>query len=152
MYVQKFGSLAIGHQTGGLAETIMDGETGFLFTQPSTESFLGGIRRAFSTFMAPPAGCDRGQHRLQRRPRSANFCRQRFHPDGGEAADPDEIVHFSCDKQNPQETPLIIGHDQNQARKGPVSLHCEEKIGSSRERRWLGSPSRELLSRNSGGT
>jgi starch synthase len=44
--------LPIGHQTGGLAETILDGETGFLFTQPSTESFLGGIRRAFATFMA----------------------------------------------------------------------------------------------------
>ena len=50
MYAQKFGSLPIGHQTGGLAETITDGETGFLFTQPSTESFLGGIRRAFSAF------------------------------------------------------------------------------------------------------
>jgi starch synthase len=52
MYAQKFGSLPIGHQTGGLAETITDGETGFLFSEPSTESFLGGVRRAFSTFMA----------------------------------------------------------------------------------------------------
>jgi starch synthase len=52
MYAQKFGSLPIGHQTGGLAETITDGETGFLFDRPSTESFLGGIRRAFATFMA----------------------------------------------------------------------------------------------------
>jgi starch synthase len=52
MYAQRFGSLPIGHQTGGLAETIKDGETGFLFTQPSTESFLGGVRRAFSAFKA----------------------------------------------------------------------------------------------------
>ena len=52
MYAQRFGSLPIGHQTGGLAETITDGETGFLFAQPSYESFLGGIRRAFSTFIA----------------------------------------------------------------------------------------------------
>jgi len=52
MYAQRFGSLPIGHQTGGLAETIKDGETGFLFSQPSTESFLGGVRRAFSTFKA----------------------------------------------------------------------------------------------------
>src|ERR1700760_1230699 len=52
MYAQRFGSLPIGHQTGGLAETITDGETGFLFAQPSIESFLGGIKRAFSTFMA----------------------------------------------------------------------------------------------------
>ena len=52
MYAQRFGSLPIGHQTGGLAETIQDGETGFLFPQPSAESFLGGVRRAFETFMA----------------------------------------------------------------------------------------------------
>jgi starch synthase len=52
MYAQRFGSLPIGHQTGGLAETITDGETGFLFPKPSTESLLGGIRRAFSTFKA----------------------------------------------------------------------------------------------------
>jgi starch synthase len=52
MYAQRFGSLPIGHQTGGLAETITDGETGFLFSQPSIESFLGGLRRAFSTFMS----------------------------------------------------------------------------------------------------
>ncbi len=50
MYAQRFGSLPIGHQTGGLAETIIDGETGFLFNKPSTESFLGGILRAFATF------------------------------------------------------------------------------------------------------
>lgn len=52
MYAQRFGSLPIGHKTGGLAETIADGETGFLFEKPSTESFLGGLCRAFSTFGA----------------------------------------------------------------------------------------------------
>ncbi|MDE2378905.1 glycogen synthase GlgA [Bradyrhizobium sp.] len=52
MYAQRFGSLPIGHQTGGLAETITDGETGFLFARPSREAFLGGVRRAFSTFIA----------------------------------------------------------------------------------------------------
>ena len=52
MYAQRFGSLPIGHQTGGLAETITDGETGFLFNKPSIESFLGGVRRAFSTFVS----------------------------------------------------------------------------------------------------
>src|SRR5260370_38691902 len=51
-YAQKFESLPIGHQPAGLSETITDGETGFLFTQPSTESFLGGIRRAFATYTA----------------------------------------------------------------------------------------------------
>ena len=52
MYAQRFGSLPIGHQTGGLAETIKDGETGFLFPKPSAESFLGGVRRAFDAFRA----------------------------------------------------------------------------------------------------
>ncbi len=52
MYAQRFGSLPIGHQTGGLAETIADGETGFLFAQPSAESFLGGVRRAFDAYRA----------------------------------------------------------------------------------------------------
>ena len=52
MYAQRFGSLPIGHQTGGLAETIEDGDTGFLFAKPSTEALLGSVRRAFSTFDA----------------------------------------------------------------------------------------------------
>jgi starch synthase len=50
MYAQRFGSLPIGHKTGGLAETIVDGKTGFLFSEPSTRSFLGGIRRAMAAF------------------------------------------------------------------------------------------------------
>jgi starch synthase len=50
MYAQRFGSLPIGRQTGGLSETIVDGETGFLFSEASTESLLGGIARALATF------------------------------------------------------------------------------------------------------
>jgi starch synthase len=40
MYAQRFGSLPIGHQTGGLAETIEDGKTGFLFQRPSAACAL----------------------------------------------------------------------------------------------------------------
>ena len=50
MYAQRFGSLPIGRRTGGLAETIADNETGFLFSEPSTESLLGGIVRAFGAY------------------------------------------------------------------------------------------------------
>jgi starch synthase len=50
MYAQRFGSLPIGRQTGGLSETIVDGETGFLFTESSAQSLLGGISRAFATY------------------------------------------------------------------------------------------------------
>jgi starch synthase len=50
MFAQRFGSLPIGHRTGGLAETIVDGETGFLFDESSTESLMGAVCRAFATF------------------------------------------------------------------------------------------------------
>jgi starch synthase len=50
MYAQRFGSLPIGHKTGGLAETISDGATGFLFEKPSANRLLGSLCRAFSAF------------------------------------------------------------------------------------------------------
>lgn len=50
MYAQKFGSLPIGFKTGGLADTIVDGKTGFLFDSPTSESFLGAVCRAFGAF------------------------------------------------------------------------------------------------------
>jgi starch synthase len=50
MYAQRFGSLPIGTQTGGLAETIADGETGFLLSEPSAECLLEGVARAFDIF------------------------------------------------------------------------------------------------------
>jgi starch synthase len=50
MYAQRFGSLPIGCRTGGLAETIVDGKTGFLFDRPSIESFFGAICRAFAKY------------------------------------------------------------------------------------------------------
>lgn len=50
MYAQRYGSLPIGHRTGGLAETILDGQTGFLFERPSSDGFLAGLCRAFSTY------------------------------------------------------------------------------------------------------
>ncbi len=68
IYAQRFGSLPIGHQTSGLAETIDDGKTDFLFTQPSTESFLGGICRAFATF-----GAKDRMNSMRRRAMSKSF-------------------------------------------------------------------------------
>jgi starch synthase len=50
MYAKKFGSLPIGHHTGGLADTIEDGKTGFLFREPSLGGLLGAVCRAFSTY------------------------------------------------------------------------------------------------------
>jgi starch synthase len=50
MYAQRLGTLPIGHKTGGLAETIQDGKTGFLFRRASMEGLMGAVCRAFSTF------------------------------------------------------------------------------------------------------
>jgi starch synthase len=50
MYAQRFGSLPIAHNTGGLNDTIEDGATGFLFRNPSNETFMAAIHRARSVF------------------------------------------------------------------------------------------------------
>ncbi len=50
MYAQKFGSLPIAHKTGGLADTIEDGRTGFLFGAPTAGGLKSAVRRAFDTF------------------------------------------------------------------------------------------------------
>lgn len=50
MYAQRYGSLPLGHATGGLAETIVDDQTGFLFKKPLVSTFMGSLCRAFSLF------------------------------------------------------------------------------------------------------
>lgn len=53
MYAQRFGSLPIAHETGGLADTIQDGETGFLFRSLTVASLTRAVRRAFDVFESP---------------------------------------------------------------------------------------------------
>lgn len=53
MYAQRFGSLPIARRTGGLADTIEDGVTGFLFNEPSVESYQAAVLRAFSIYQHP---------------------------------------------------------------------------------------------------
>ena len=50
MYAQRAASLPIAHKTGGLADTIDDGRTGFLFSEFSLAAMLTAVRRAFETF------------------------------------------------------------------------------------------------------
>jgi starch synthase len=50
MYAQRFGSLPIAHNTGGLGDTIEDGATGFLFRGATAETFAQAIHRAKSVF------------------------------------------------------------------------------------------------------
>jgi starch synthase len=50
MYAQKFGSLPIAHRTGGLADTIEDGATGFLFSGLNSGGLAFAVKRALATF------------------------------------------------------------------------------------------------------
>ena len=50
MQAQRYGTLPIAHATGGLADTIEDGVTGFLFPRLSVKALLSACRRAFAVF------------------------------------------------------------------------------------------------------
>lgn len=52
-YAQCFGSLPIARRTGGLADTIEDGVTGFLFDHGTGVSFAGAIQRALHVYRHP---------------------------------------------------------------------------------------------------
>lgn len=53
MYAQRFGSLPIAHRTGGLADTIEDGITGFLFDKPTSAGLIEATEKAFAVFDLP---------------------------------------------------------------------------------------------------
>jgi starch synthase len=50
MHAQRYGALPIAHATGGLADTIEDGRTGFLFSDFSIDGLRDACGRAFETF------------------------------------------------------------------------------------------------------
>lgn len=50
MQAQRYGALPIAHATGGLADTIGDGTTGFLFKTLTAAGLMAACRRAFDTF------------------------------------------------------------------------------------------------------
>ncbi|MGH8375587.1 MAG: glycosyltransferase, partial [Pseudomonas sp.] len=53
MYAQRFGSLPVARNTGGLADTIENGVTGFLFDESTVESYQEALSRAFKVFAFP---------------------------------------------------------------------------------------------------
>ncbi|WP_246771465.1 glycosyltransferase, partial [Pseudomonas syringae] len=53
MYAQRFGSLPVARNTGGLADTIEDGVTGFLFNESTVESYTEALNRALQVFAHP---------------------------------------------------------------------------------------------------
>jgi starch synthase len=50
MHAQRYGALPIAHATGGLADTIDDGTTGFLFSDLSSDGLMEACHRAFDAF------------------------------------------------------------------------------------------------------
>jgi starch synthase len=55
MYSQRYGTPPIARATGGLADTIGDGSTGFLFAEPKEEFLVEAVKRALAAYGNPAA-------------------------------------------------------------------------------------------------
>ena len=53
MYSQRYGTPPVARATGGLADTIRDGETGFLFERPQSVALVAAVRRALELYRNP---------------------------------------------------------------------------------------------------
>ncbi|MFC3607319.1 glycogen synthase GlgA [Stutzerimonas tarimensis] len=53
MYALRYGSLPVARRTGGLADTVEDGLTGFLFDEPSVASYRKAVLRAINVYRYP---------------------------------------------------------------------------------------------------
>lgn len=56
LYSLKYGTLPIVRRTGGLADTIVDGENGFSFDDYSADALLNAVARACGVFRTDPEG------------------------------------------------------------------------------------------------
>ena len=91
MYAQSQASLPIACRTGGLADTIDDGDTGFLFSTASEFALKRAVGRAFRTYWSGPNFDAMRQNALSKRfdwTGSAKRYRSLYGkpPDGGGAA------------------------------------------------------------------
>ena len=53
MYSQRYGTPPVARATGGLADTIIDGETGFLFERAESAALATAVRRALAVWREP---------------------------------------------------------------------------------------------------
>lgn len=53
MYSQRYGTLPVVRATGGLADTVEDGATGFVFREPESEALLAALGRALAAWRDP---------------------------------------------------------------------------------------------------
>jgi starch synthase len=50
MIAMRYGTIPVARKTGGIADTIEDGKTGFLFEEYSTDSLLTAVKRALKSY------------------------------------------------------------------------------------------------------
>jgi starch synthase len=50
MYSQRYGTPPVARATGGLADTIVDAETGFLFERAESAALVAAVRRALELY------------------------------------------------------------------------------------------------------
>ena len=53
MYSQRYGTPPVANATGGLADTVIDGETGFLLPSATVDALVEGVGRAIEAYCAP---------------------------------------------------------------------------------------------------
>ena len=68
MYSQRYGTPPVARATGGLADTIADDETGFLFERPESTALIGAVKRAVEAY-----GDARRWREIQRRGMTRDF-------------------------------------------------------------------------------
>jgi len=68
MYSQRYGTPPVARATGGLIDTIMDGETGFLFAPAESAALVAAVKRALAIY-----GDARRWRELQRRGMTRDF-------------------------------------------------------------------------------
>jgi starch synthase len=55
LYSLRYGAVPIVHAVGGLRDTVTDGQTGFVFEDPTVRSIVAAVRRALEVFSEQPA-------------------------------------------------------------------------------------------------
>ena len=55
MYAQLYGTLPVVRLTGGLADSVEDGLTGFVFEEATVAGVVRGVRKAIEAWRAPSA-------------------------------------------------------------------------------------------------
>jgi starch synthase len=66
MRAQRYGTIPIARRIGGLADTIEDGVTGFLFNDYSREALVAGVHRAVERYAEPDSWTEMMRRAMRR--------------------------------------------------------------------------------------